>query len=259
MSQPDLQSLADRLNQARVNAQAIPPLTNERPLEVEDAYRIQQLGAEFRFARGEKLVGYKMGLTSEAKRKQMNLHSPVYGVLTDQMQVVGGTMSLQGSIHPKIEPELAFRTHRELKGKISREEAFDAIAAVMPALEVLDSRYRDFKYFSLPDVIADNSSSYRFVLGEELAEFRALDLKNLKMELHVNGALLHSAPSSAISGDPVLSLVQQVELLAGHGKTLPAGSIVLAGAATAAHALQPGDRIELRVEGLTSLTVEVRA
>ncbi len=198
-----------------------------------------------------------MGLTSEAKRKQMNLHSPVYGVLTDRMQL-RGEMALAGSIHPKIEPEIAFRTGRELKGKVSRAEALDACVAVMAALEVLDSRYKDFKYFSLPDVIADNSSSSHFAVGPEVTDFRAIDLANLRMQMHVNGALLHEAPSHAISGDPVLSIVQLCELLAGHGKSLPAGSIVLAGAATAAHPLSAGDRVKLVVEQLPPLEVSVR-
>jgi 2-oxo-3-hexenedioate decarboxylase len=204
------------------------------------------------------VVGLKMGLTSEAKRRQMNLDSPVYGVLTDRMRIpAGGVVRLGQGIHPKIEPEIAFRTSRELKGRITREEALDACASVFAAMEVLDSRYIDFKYFSLPDVVADNSSSSLFVLGTAEHPPRAFDLTRLEMVMEVNGERAQAARSDAISGDPVLSLVQLCELLAQRGESLPAGSVVLAGAATVAHMLKPGDRVKLTVEGLG--TVEASA
>ena len=161
------EELARLLDQARLEAREIPPLTRAHAaLSLPEAYAIQAEGIRLRTARGERVVGLKMGLTSEAKRRQMNLDSPVYGVLTDRMQVpAGGMLRLQGAIHPKIEPEIAFRTSRELRGRISREQALDACASVFAAMEILDSRYTDFKYFSLPDVVADNSSSSLFVLG----------------------------------------------------------------------------------------------
>ena len=155
-----------------------------------------------------------MGLTSEAKRQQMNLDSPVYGVLTDRMQVpAGGMLRLQGSIHPKIEPEIAFRTSRELRGRITREQALDACSSAFAAMEILDSRYVDFKYFSLPDVVADNSSSSLFVLGTTERPPRELDLTQLQMSMEVNGEAVQAARSDAISGDPLLSVVQLCELL----------------------------------------------
>ncbi|HLM48665.1 MAG TPA: 4-oxalocrotonate decarboxylase, partial [Myxococcaceae bacterium] len=161
------EELARLLDQARLEAREIPPLTRQHPdLQLREADAIQAEGLRLRTARGERVVGLKMGLTSEAKRRQMNLESPVYGVLTDRMQVqAGGVIALAQGIHPKIEPEIAFRTSRELGGKVTRDEVLDACASVFAAMEILDSRYRDFKYFSLPDVVADNSSSSLFVLG----------------------------------------------------------------------------------------------
>ncbi|WP_342378718.1 fumarylacetoacetate hydrolase family protein [Myxococcus stipitatus] len=253
----DLSELARRLDAARRERREVPPLTNELPgLTLPDAYGIQEEGLRLRQADGERVVGLKMGLTSEAKRRQMNLDSPVYGVLTDRMRVAaGGVMALGQSIHPKIEPEIAFRTTRELRGQVTRDEVLDACGAVFVAMEILDSRYRDFKYFSLPDVVADNSSSSLFVLGEVEHPPRAMDLTRLEMKMSVNGAVVQSARSDAISGDPVVSVIQLCELLAQRGHVLPAGSIVLAGAATVAHMLQPGDRVRLDVEGLGSVEV----
>jgi 2-oxo-3-hexenedioate decarboxylase len=152
-------------------------------------------------------------------------------------------------VHPKIEPEIAFVTRRELSGRISRKEAFEALQGVAPALEVLDSRFAGFKYFSLPDVVADNCSSWRFVLGP-VQEPR--DAGALAMRMRVDGRVAQEADSNAISGHPLDSLVQLVELLP---HPLPAGTIVLAGAATAAEALRPGMEVSLEVEGLGRVAV----
>src|ERR1700682_1211796 len=157
---------ARRLDQALLARREIPPLTiSYGDFDLETAYRIQEQGVALRLERGEKIVGYKMGLTSAAKRAQMNLGSPIYGVLTGAMRA-DGTLRAADGIHPKIEPEIAFITARELRGNISRDEALKACSGVAPAMDVLDSRFVGFKLFSLPDVVADNCSSWRFVLGE---------------------------------------------------------------------------------------------
>ncbi len=257
MDSKDLEALAQRLQSARLEAREVAPLTTDTPaLTLDDAYAVQEAGVRLRLVDGERLVGLKMGLTSEAKRKQMSLDSPVYGVLTDRMQVAdGGTLPLKGSIHPKIEPEVAFKIARELRGSITLEQAAEACSGVAPAMEILDSRYRGFKYFSLPDVVADNSSSSLFVVAQAWRPIAGLALDRLKMTMSVNGEPKQTAESSAISGNPLVSIVQLCELLARRDRTLPAGSIVMAGAATVAEALHPGDRIALVVENLGSVSV----
>lgn len=260
MSAKILAELADSLTQARLSGQSRAQLSKDHKLTRADAYTIQEMGIEHRIQRQEKFVGYKMGLTSEAKRKQMNLDSPLYGVLTDKMQVQNsGVFSLKGSIHPKIEPEVAFLISRELHGKVSREQVLSVFTNVCACMEILDSRYDQFKYFSMEDVIADNSSSSHFVLGPWLSDFKNLDLANLKMKMSVNGQTAQEGNSKDISGDPVISVMQLCELLAERGRALPAGSIVLAGAATAAVSLEDDQKIELEVEGLPKLSVNINA
>lgn len=254
MTHDEIARWAAYLEHARSEAKEQDRITSTFPgLSMEDAYRIQDEGIRLRIARGEKIVGYKMGLTSRAKREQMGLHSPVYGVLTDEMWVKEGQFNLAGKIHPKIEPEIAFLVSRELKGRVSREEALDACSGVCAALEILDSRYMGFKYFSLPDVVADNSSSSYFVLGDWIRDFRTLcqsgEVARLAMTMSVNGVVAQKAESSEISGDPVNSLLQLCELMSERGLSVPAGSVVLAGAATVAVALEPGMKISLSVRG----------
>ncbi len=257
MDSKDLEALALGLHTARLEAREVERLTADAPnLSLDDAYAVQEAGVRLRLHDGERQVGLKMGLTSEAKRKQMSLDSPVYGVLTDRMQLSdGGTLPLKGTIHPKIEPEVAFQIARELRGTISIEQAAEACSGVAAAMEILDSRYRGFKYFSLPDVVADNSSSFLFVVSNQWRPLAGLALDRLKMTMSVNGEPKQSADSNAISGHPLISIVQLCELLARRNRALPAGSIVMAGAATVAEVLRPGDKIELTVDGLGSVSV----
>ncbi len=247
------------LHGARVRATPIAQVSKEHTFSRSQAYTVQELQLKRQIENNETQVGWKMGLTSEAKRKQMNLESPLYGYLTNQMQVAdGGYFSLQGSIHPKIEPEIAFFMKSDLRGEVTREQALSACGGVTSALEILDSRYTEFKYFSMEDVIADNSSSSHFVVGPWLRDFAGLDLLNLKIEMSVDGRVAQVGVSRDISNDPVLSIVQLCELLAQRGQTLKAGSIVLAGAATVAEMLKPGIKVSLKVDHLPSCSVSVK-
>ncbi len=253
------------LEEARNSAVPVPPLTKtvfegEQNMSLDYAYRIQRMGIAMRNKAGDPIVGFKMGLTSKAKMEQMGLHTPIYGVLLKSMQIdPKNGYSLAGKIHPKIEPEVAFITNRELVGDVTLEQALAACEFIVPALEILDSRFKDFKYFSLPDVVADNSSSCDFVLGTpvKLTE-KKIDLKNIKVVIEENGELVHEAMSSAALGDPVASLVEQVKLLWHYEKkSLPAGSVVLTGALTAAIALKPGQTIRSTYQDLGQIELEV--
>ncbi len=242
--------LAVFLDQARLQRREVPRLTERFPdLTVQDAYAVQLAGLALRQQRGERLIGWKMGLTSAAKREQMNIHQPVFGPLTNVMVVHSGEFAVASGIHPKAEPEVAFKTRMPLQGQISRDEAWAAVGEVCAALEILDSRFVGFKYFSLPDVIADNCSSSHLVLGPWRSVTEG-DVRDLPVALLADDAVVQRASSSDISGDPVLSLVQLVALLAERGESLPAGSVVLAGAATPAEALRPGLKVMAQIDSL---------
>jgi 2-oxo-3-hexenedioate decarboxylase len=255
----DINALARRLDEARLRGHEVERLTLEVPeLTLEVAYAILDAGIALRRERGEQLVGLKMGLTSEAKRQQMGLGAPIYGVLTDAMRVQG-TFSLTGRLHPKIEPEIAFHFATGLHGQPGRAEVLAACTGVCAALEILDSRYRDFKYFSLPDVVADNASSSHFVLADSWCSVGDFSLAEVELAMAVNGTVHQRAKGSAISGDPVLSVVQLCELLHRRGLTLPPDSVVLAGAATAAERLEVGQLVTLQASPLPPVSVRIVA
>ncbi len=236
---------AETLYRAIQSRKAIPRLTAEEDFSIAVGYEIQE---ELLKLQAGQVVGLKMGMTSKAKMLQMKIDAPIFGVLTKEMLIANRAQySLSQLIHPRIEPEIAFLTKRELSGNPSGEEALAACESVAAALEVIDSRYEDFS-FTLADVVADNCSAAGFVIGAWHPISVPVD--NLGMVLKVNGSPVQFGSSAALLGDPVLSLVELVKLLAKQGKSLPAGSIVLAGAATAAVPLNIGDHVAVEVEKL---------
>jgi 2-oxo-3-hexenedioate decarboxylase len=241
-----LETLARQVDDAARNATSIAQLSQSTQFSLEDAYEIQRLSIERRLARGEKLVGYKLGFTSKAKMVQMGVADLIWGRLTDQMIIEeGGEISLDKYVHPRVEPELCFLMKKPLSGKVTLLEAMSAVEAVAPALEVIDSRYANFK-FSLEDVVADNCSSSGFVVGPWHKP--QIDISNLGMIIRVNGRDLGFGSSAAILGHPARSLVSAARCLGEVGEALRPGQVLMAGAATEAFALQPGQFIQLQVD-----------
>lgn len=241
-----LESHARWLHDAR---QERAPVRQEgRALNLDDAYGVQRSGIALREAAGERLVGAKMGFTSRAKMLQMGVAEMILGQLTDAMQVDDGGVFRRGSaIHPRVEPEVAFLLGRDIDAHTSPTALTQAVAAVACAMEIIDSRYQDFR-FSLPDVVADNTSACGFVLGAWLPVRGSLD--NLGIALRIDGKAVQVGSSAAILGSPCRALAAARRLATRHGIALPAGSVLLAGAATAAEALPERGHIEAEVAGL---------
>lgn len=241
-----LQSLAKTVDEAAVTASGIEQLSRSQSFSLADAYEIQRLSIERRLQRSEKLVGYKLGFTSKAKMVQMGVNDLIWGRLTDGMIIEeGGEISLSDYVHPRVEPEICFLMRKKLGGTVTLLEAMSAVEAVAPALEVIDSRYENFK-FSLEDVVADNCSSSGFVVGPWHRP--DLDLSNLGMIMRVNGRDAGFGSSAAILGHPARSLLAAARCLGEVGEELLPGQVLMAGAATEAIALQAGQFIQLQVD-----------
>jgi 2-oxo-3-hexenedioate decarboxylase len=251
----DINKLAKTVDDAARNAKAIKQLSESTPITVEEGYAIQAAAFSRRLARGETQIGMKMGFTSRAKMIQMGLSDMVWGRLSDQMLIEDGAeIEMKNYVHPRIEPELAFLLKRPLEGPVTAAEALAAVDAVAPAMELIDSRYRNFK-FSLADVVADNSSSSGFVLGAWQSP--TADLTNLGMVLEFNGRPVQIGSSAAILGHPVRSLAAAARLSTEAGEPLEAGWIIMAGGATAAEALRPGIHVRNMVQDLGFVGISV--
>jgi len=254
----DIEAIAEQVDTAALTATAIPQLSeNGAALELDQAYDVQARSIDRRLARGEKLVGVKMGFTSRAKMEQMGVDDLIWGRLTDAMLLQNnGSLNFENYVHPRIEPEIAFRLASPLRGEVSLEEAIAAIEAIAPAMEVIDSRYENFK-FSLEDVVADNSSSSGFVIGDWQPPQE--DISDIDMTMTFDGETVQSGSSEAILGNPYLSLVEAARLAGNAGMTLKAGWVVLAGAATAAEALRPGVQVKVHTQMLGDAQLSVSA
>jgi 2-oxo-3-hexenedioate decarboxylase len=245
---------AATLDRAAQQASAIAPF-EAGLFDLPTAYAIQSASIELRKRRGEKVVGVKMGFTSQAKMRQMGVDELIYGRLTDQMQIAEGSLiSLDRFIHARVEPELAFLLKDPLGGNVSLPAALSAVQAIAPALEIIDSRYQDFK-FNLPCVIADNASASSFVVGAWSDPRQAFE--NLGIVLSFDGQPRQFGSTAAILGHPLRALCHAARLAASESQPLPSGTIILAGAASAAEPLVRGRYVQAEFQNLGSLGFHV--
>lgn len=252
-----LDQLAEQLENCQLQAHDTLKVTEAHPdMDWDDAYAIQDRILARKLARGARVVGYKAGLTSHAKMKQMAVTDPVFGFLVDEFVVPEGSeIKVSDLIHPKVEPEICFITRTELKGPGCHIGAVLAASdVVLPGIEVIDSRYRAFK-FDLKSVVADNTSAARFVVGGRVASARDLDLRTLGVVLEKNGQPVALGAGAAVLGHPAAAVAMLVNHLGRRGKSLPAGSLVLSGGITEAVSVQPGDNVTLRIQHLGSVSV----
>ncbi|MEX1147667.1 MAG: fumarylacetoacetate hydrolase family protein [Sphingomonadales bacterium] len=245
----ELAAVAEIVDTAAKTATAIEQLSlTGHDLNLDEAYAVQALSIGRRLARGERMVGVKMGFTSRAKMIQMGLDEMIWGRLTDGMRLEdGGILDMGAYVHPRVEPELAFVLKKPLSGKVTMAEALGAVEAIAPALEIIDSRYQNFK-FNLPDVVADNSSSSSFVVGQWNKP--DADIANLGMIMSFDGKPVQVGSSAAILGHPARALAGAARIAGEAGVELKAGWIIMAGGATAAEALRPGVSVSLDVQNL---------
>jgi 2-oxo-3-hexenedioate decarboxylase len=216
------------------------------------AYAIQHAVIARRLNRGERLIGIKLGFTSRAKMAQMGVSDIIVGQLTDAMRAPdGGEVDLARFIHPRIEPEIAFRLARDLDPADPGTDIEAAVDAVAPALEIIDSRYQNFR-FSLPDVVADNTSAAAFVVGPWHPV--GPSLANRAVRLTVDGEPVEIGSTAAILGHPTRALHALLTMAGRYDFPLRAGDVVLAGAATAAVPFTPS-LVEAHVAGLGTAAV----
>lgn len=229
-------------------------------LSIDDAYAIQAALLEKQLGRGDTLAGAKLGLTSVAKQEQMSVSEPVYGwVPAASVLGADGVVNLGELIHPRCEPEIVFVLAEDLAGpNVSAADVLDATEKVVGGIEVIDSRYEAFS-FTLPDVIADNTSAARVAIGSEGTGPRDCDLTTLGCVFEVDGKITGTATGAALLGDPAECVAMLANHLGKHGQKLQAGWIVMAGAATDAQPLGPGTVATARYSHLGSVSISGKA
>lgn len=253
-------SAARELLEAEQRAAARDPLSDSWPeLDVATGYRVQDRTLELRRERGEVVVGVKLGFTSRAKQAQMGIDEPISAWLTDAMALpASGRIPTDALIHARAEPELAFVLGRRLRGPgVTSAAALAAVERVHAAVEIIDSRYEQFR-FTLADVVADNASSAGFLLGAAGRRPEALDLSLEACLLEVDGTVVASATGAAVMGDPAQALAECANALARRGHGLEPGWIVLTGGLTEAVPIQGGATVRAAFTNLGNVTFSTR-
>ena len=253
--------ISQALRAAEQSRHTIPPIAATLPTRsIADAYAVQEANTHFALTSGRRLAGRKIGLTALAVQRQLGVDQPDYGMLFADMEVPDGDIIPHGSlIQPKVEAEIAFvmgapLTHRDP----TSTELLDAIAWVVPALEIVDSRIENWK-ISIHDTIADNASSARFVIGGPPQRLAGLDLRLCGMVLERNGDPVSFGAGLACLGHPLHAVRWLAAIMAQSGHPLQAGDIVLSGALGPMVTAQPGDRFAARINGLGSVAVSFGA
>jgi len=247
---------AENLLEAYRTKKPIPPLTETHSaITLADAYAIQQMQIERMVEQGRMVRGHKVGLTSAVMQRQMGVSQPDYGVLLDDFfHLEHAPIPAERYLQPRIEPEMAFVLRKELTGPgITVADAVSAVDFVLPALEIIDSRIRDWQ-ITIADTIADNASSGGLVLGSTPHPVDAVDLRLAGCVLYRNGEIAGTGAGGAVLGSPISSLVWLANTLGALGVGLRAGQVILPGSVTAAVAVRPGDSFTATFAGLGSVT-----
>jgi 2-keto-4-pentenoate hydratase len=245
------------LRQAHATRAAMAPIRGALPeATVEDAYAIQQANTEYWLGEGRTIVGAKIGLTSRAVQAQLGVDQPDFGTLFADMAVPDGeAVPANPLIQPKAEAEIAFVLKRGPDpARLTAAELLACVDHVLPAIEIVDSRIANWD-IGIVDTVADNASSGLFVLGTTPVPLSALDLRLCGMVLEKNGDPVSFGAGAACLGNPLHALAWLARTMAGVGRPLGPGDIVLSGALGPMVPVGPGDHVEARIEGLGTVRV----
>ncbi|MDQ0190279.1 2-keto-4-pentenoate hydratase [Alicyclobacillus cycloheptanicus] len=256
----NLQEIANELYRHQQKAEEMEKITLRYDgLTVEDAYQIQRLNIDNALRSGDRLAGWKMGLTSKAKQVSVGVNEPIYGRLLASMELSKSTVHLHGLIHPRLEPEIAFVFNKRLEGpKVTPRDVWLATECVMPAVEIIDSRYKNFS-FTLTDVIADNASSAKFLVADQAYSPYQSQWDQIGVVMRKNGEVMQTGTGAAVLGHPVRSVVELVQMIHREALSVEPGMVVLTGGITEAIHLYEGDEVTVLFDGMGELVLEIEA
>ena len=247
----DHQGEADRIILARAGRETVAPITDSQALSMADAYAIQRCVTAARLARGERIVGWKLGYTSKVMRDQMGIEQSNFGPLTDQMVLDNGALLPGTVVQPKVEPEVALRFARPLVGDCSIAEVLDATETAFACLEIVDPVWADYR-FRIEDNTADGSSAAFICLG---APIPIATIDTVVVEMRRNGDPVGHGVGADASGHPALGVVWLVAQLAQRGTGIAAGDVVITGGLTQAVDFLQGDVIDATYDGAPAVSI----
>jgi 2-keto-4-pentenoate hydratase len=257
MTATDVRSMADDLFAAERDRRQIAPLSSRAPISPQDAYAIQLANVERRIKAGERVVGKKVGLTAKVIQQMLKVDQPDYGHLFEVMEVADNAKcAVSGLLQPRVEPEIAIVLAKSLRGPgLTDLDILAATEAVVPAIEIVDSRIENWK-ITFADTVADNGSAARFVLGKRRTPPTAIDLRTAGTILSKNGQVTGTGAGAAVLGaNPFRAVAWLANTLAGAGLELAAGDVILPGALCGMVSVAAGDTVSADFGPLGTVTV----
>lgn len=257
LSRSEIEDAAGVLAAAAEQARPTDQLTDRYPeMDVGDAYAIQKVNLARHLGAGRYVVGHKIGLTSEPMQTLLGVDEPDFGYILDDMVLANdSTAQCARFCAPRVEPEVAFLLRAPLRGpNVTADDVRAATSAVAVALEIVDSRIRDWK-LTLRDTVADNASSGAVVIGDWVPYSEHLDLAASRASLRLNGREVDTGLGSAVLGDPATAVAWLANSLSEFGTELAAEQFVMSGSFTTAAFVRSGDIASAAISGLGTVSV----
>lgn len=255
-----IEDVSGRLFAARGERRPIPPIRTSLPeMDIAAAYQVQHRNVWRALEAGRRIVGRKIGLTSEAVQRQLGVDQPDFGVLFEDMAYRGDdvTIPLSGFIAPRIEAEIAFVLRAEITVRgLPRAELEAAIGQVAASAEIVDSAIADWN-INIVDTVADNASSGAFALGSLQTYVPGMDLPARTMRMSRGDEALSTGSGAATLGHPLTALAWLADTAVAFGDPLRAGDVILAGALGPMTPFEAGDYV-VEIDGFPKLTVRAR-
>jgi len=254
LTQPELRKAADRLIAAAGAPCQCEPVRNILgDNDIAAAYAVQNLITQDSLNRGRTIVGYKIGITSPAVQHQLGVDQPDSGVLFSDMQVAdGSTVPADGLLQPRVEAEIAFILSADLDDDVSEDAVRRAAGMARPAIEIVDSRVRDWS-ISIVDTVADNGSAGLFVIGEPAVPAAGIDFVSRTMELAEDGVTVSRGCGADCLGSPLIALQWLARTARDNGSPLRAGHVVLSGALGPMVPVRPGSTYRATIDEIGSV------
>jgi len=246
-----IQAAAHALYHALCTGEPIGPLTETyEGLTVDEAYDISLAIYAMRKSDGEKDIGKKIGITSEAVMNMLGVNQPDFGFLTDSMWAKDNVVDTSNMILPRAEAEIAFKLKADLNGPgVTEEDVLAATESVAACFEIVDSRVKDWK-IKIQDTIADNASCGTMAIGPNWVDPKTVDLLGCKAVVTKNGKPLSEGVGAATLGSPLKAVAWLANTLGERGIPFKAGEIIISGSLVPLEPVQAGDKMHVAIEGI---------
>lgn len=258
MEREKAESYGDELYRALRERRTVIPLTEREPnITIDEAYQIQMRLVELELNNDkERIVGKKIGVTSEVVQKMLGVDQPDFGHLTSGMVYRDGeVIPMDRLIQPRAEGEIAFVLKRALAGPgITNGDVLEATEYIAACFEIVDSRIRDWK-IRIQDTVADNASCGVFVLGTQAVSPASADFTGCRMVLEKNTVVAGTGVGAASLGSPINAVTWLANTLGGVGIALEAGEVILSGSLGPLVPVAAGDQLRVTIDGIGSVAV----